>query len=111
MTDEILTIRDAAELLKINEKTAYKLALAGKSLGFKVRGSRRLDRQEIANWIKRKLDRRQVCYGGSTTNEADTCRKFVMPKLQSAGWDNDPQRSSARGPRPARSASCDLRRL
>lgn len=22
--------------------------------------------------------------------EADTCRKFVVPKLQSAGWDNDP---------------------
>ena len=24
------------------------------------------------------------------TNEADTCRKFVVPRLQSAGWDNDP---------------------
>jgi type I restriction enzyme R subunit len=22
--------------------------------------------------------------------EADTCRKFVVPKLQIAGWDNDP---------------------
>jgi len=22
--------------------------------------------------------------------EADTCRKFVVPKLQGAGWDNDP---------------------
>src|SRR2546421_3443878 len=22
--------------------------------------------------------------------EADTCRKFVVPKLQSAGWDSDP---------------------
>src|SRR5665213_1703408 len=22
--------------------------------------------------------------------EADTCRKFVVPKLQEAGWDNDP---------------------
>lgn len=24
------------------------------------------------------------------TNDADTCRKFVVPKVQSAGWDNDP---------------------
>ncbi len=24
-------------------------------------------------------------------NEADTCRKFVVPKLQAAGWDNDPR--------------------
>jgi type I site-specific restriction endonuclease len=23
-------------------------------------------------------------------NEADTCRKFVVPKLQAAGWDNRP---------------------
>jgi hypothetical protein len=22
--------------------------------------------------------------------EADTCRKFVVPKLQSAGWENEP---------------------
>ena len=22
--------------------------------------------------------------------EADTCRKFVVPKLQAVGWDNDP---------------------
>ncbi len=26
------------------------------------------------------------------TNEADTCRKYVVPLLQGAGWDNDPHR-------------------
>ncbi len=26
----------------------------------------------------------------SMSTEADTCRKFVVPKLQSAGWDSDP---------------------
>ena len=26
-----------------------------------------------------------------TMNEADTCRKFVVPKLQASGWDNEPQ--------------------
>ncbi|MBI5485835.1 MAG: DEAD/DEAH box helicase family protein [Deltaproteobacteria bacterium] len=25
-------------------------------------------------------------------NEADTCRKYVVPKLQAAGWDNEPHR-------------------
>lgn len=25
-------------------------------------------------------------------NEADTCRKFVVPKLQSSGWDTEPHR-------------------
>ena len=25
-------------------------------------------------------------------NEADTCRKYVVPKLKAAGWDNEPHR-------------------
>jgi type I restriction enzyme R subunit len=29
-----------------------------------------------------------------TLNEADTCRKYVVPKLQTAGWDNEPHRIS-----------------
>ena len=62
MSDEILTIREVADLLKINEKTAYRLAAAGKIPGFKVGGSWRFDRQEIANWIKRKVEQQQ---GGS----------------------------------------------
>lgn len=59
MTDDILTIREVADLLKINEKTAYKLASAGKIPGFKVGGSWRFERQEIARWIKRKVDEQQ----------------------------------------------------
>ena len=59
MGDEILTIREVAELLKINEKTAYKLAADGEIPGFKVGGSWRFDRQEIANWIKRKVEEQQ----------------------------------------------------
>ena len=48
-----------AELLKINEKTAYKLAAAGKIPGFKVGGSWRFERQEIASWMKRKVEEQQ----------------------------------------------------
>jgi len=29
-------------------------------------------------------------------NEADTCRKFVVPKLQSAGWDSEPHSNAER---------------
>jgi len=64
MTDEILTIREVAELLKINEKTAYKLAAAGKLPGFKVGGSWRFERREIAGWIKRKVEEQQRDNGG-----------------------------------------------
>jgi excisionase family DNA binding protein len=64
MVDEILTIREVAELLKINEKTAYKLAAEGKIPGFKVGGSWRFERQEIAAWMKRRLQEQR---GGGKT--------------------------------------------
>jgi excisionase family DNA binding protein len=54
MSDYVLTIREVAELLKINEKTVYKLAAESKIPGFKVGGSWRFDRSTIAKWIERK---------------------------------------------------------
>ena len=27
-------------------------------------------------------------------NEADTCRRYVVPKLQSAGWDDEPHQDA-----------------
>ena len=54
MADEILTIREVSELLKINEKTAYKLASAGKIPGLKVGGLWRFERQEIAKCRERR---------------------------------------------------------
>ncbi len=56
MNDQILTIREVAELLKINEKTAYRLAAEGKLPGFKVGGSWRFERSEISSWIKRQTE-------------------------------------------------------
>jgi type I restriction enzyme R subunit len=29
--------------------------------------------------------------------ESDTCRKFVVPKLVAAGWDNDPHSLTGQG--------------
>jgi excisionase family DNA binding protein len=54
---EILTVREVATLLKINEKTAYKLAAKGEIPGFKVGGSWRFDRGEIESWIKRQTEK------------------------------------------------------
>jgi len=39
MTDEILTLKEVANYLKLAEKTAYRLAAEGKLPGFKVGGS------------------------------------------------------------------------
>jgi excisionase family DNA binding protein len=54
MLENILTIREVADLLKINEKTVYKLAAASKIPGVKVGGSWRFDRTTISTWIKSK---------------------------------------------------------
>lgn len=51
MADEILTLREVAEHLKLAEKTAYRLAAEGKLPGFKVGGSWRFRRIDIEEWI------------------------------------------------------------
>ncbi len=53
MVENILTIREVADLLKINEKTVYKLAADAKIPGFKVGGSWRFDRATITKWIEK----------------------------------------------------------
>jgi len=44
--------------------------------------------------------------GPSSVTEADTCRKYVVPKLQAAGWDNDPHTIA-----DAKAFAAELRRL
>jgi excisionase family DNA binding protein len=66
MSDEILTMREVAELLKINEKTAYKLAAEGKLPGFRVGGAWRFKKSTINAWID------------AQTNVTDAARKSSL---------------------------------
>lgn len=52
MTDEILTLKEVADYLKLAEKTAYRLAAEGKLPGFKVGGSWRFKRTDLEKWIE-----------------------------------------------------------
>ncbi len=52
MTDEILTLKEVAEYLKLAEKTAYRLAAEGKLPGFKVGGSWRFKCVDVHSWIE-----------------------------------------------------------
>ncbi|SNZ20087.1 methylation-associated defense system helix-turn-helix domain-containing protein MAD1 [Cohaesibacter gelatinilyticus] len=52
MDSDIMTMKEVAEYLKINEKTAYRLASEGKLPGFKVGGSWRFRKQDIDKWIE-----------------------------------------------------------
>ena len=53
MTDTIMTIKDVAQYLKVNERTIYRLAASGDIPAFKVGNSWRFKRQELDGWIER----------------------------------------------------------
>ena len=52
MPDEILTLPEVAQLLKVAEKTVYTMAQRGEIPAFKVRGQWRFKRQDIDHWIE-----------------------------------------------------------
>lgn len=52
MNDQILTVKQVADYLKVNERTVYRMATAGKLPAFKVGASWRFKQDEIEGWIK-----------------------------------------------------------
>jgi len=63
-TDEVLTIKQVATLLKIGEKTAYTMVKAGDLPGFKVRGQWRFRRTDVNAWIEQQISQTQVSETG-----------------------------------------------
>lgn len=53
MNSDIMTMKEVAEYLKLNEKTAYRLTSDGKLPAFKVGGSWRFRKSEIDDWTKK----------------------------------------------------------
>ena len=60
--DDIMTVKELADYLKIAEKTAYRFASEGKVPGFKVGSAWRFKKEEIDAWIKRQSE-------GNTTEQ------------------------------------------
>lgn len=56
MNNEILTIKEIAQYLKVTEKTIYRLAADDKIPAFKVGGSWRFRKFEIDRWISGQQD-------------------------------------------------------
>ncbi len=52
MPEEILTLPEVAQLLKVAEKTVYTMAQKGELPAFKVRGQWRFKRDDIDAWIE-----------------------------------------------------------
>ncbi|WP_028875591.1 helix-turn-helix domain-containing protein [Teredinibacter turnerae] len=51
MADDILTIKEVAEYLKVNERTIYRLANKGDIPAFKVANAWRFERAKIREWM------------------------------------------------------------
>ncbi|MDA7704853.1 helix-turn-helix domain-containing protein [Rickettsiales bacterium] len=51
--NDIMTMKELADYLKIAEKTAYRFASEKKVPGFKVGNAWRFRKSEIDNWIKK----------------------------------------------------------
>lgn len=54
MSDEILTLPEVAQLLKVAEKTVYSMAQKGQLPAFKVGGQWRFKRVDIDQWIEQR---------------------------------------------------------
>ena len=52
MGDQILTVKEVAEYLKVNERTVYRMATDKKIPAFKVGGSWRFRESELEQWIQ-----------------------------------------------------------
>ena len=59
MPDEILTLAEVAQLLKVADKTVYTMAQRGEVPAFKVRGQWRFRRDDLDQWTEQqKLSQR-----------------------------------------------------
>ena len=57
MPDEVLTVAEVADMLKVAAKTIYTMAQNAELPCFKVRGQWRFRRQDIDAWIASQMDR------------------------------------------------------
>ncbi|MBS0471290.1 MAG: helix-turn-helix domain-containing protein [Proteobacteria bacterium] len=64
MPDEILTLIEVAQLLKVAEKTVYTMAQQGGLPAFKVRGQWRFKRKDLDQWI----EQQKAVSGGRIAN-------------------------------------------
>ena len=65
MTDEILTLPEVAQLLKVAEKTVYTMAQKGELPAFKVRGQWRFKRADLDQWIEQQKVASRDADGGN----------------------------------------------
>jgi len=59
MSEQIMTVKDVASYLKLNERTVYRMATSANIPAFKVGTSWRFKREDIEKWIEEQKNDRQ----------------------------------------------------
>lgn len=49
--DSVMTVKEVADYLRVNQRTVYRLVVEGKLPGFKVGATWRFKRNDIDGWI------------------------------------------------------------
>lgn len=88
-SDEILTIREVASLLKIGAKTAYTMVQSGELPGFKVRGQWRFRRSDIRAWIESRIEGNEAPPSAPEISDAAS----LLDRASTEGLKHGPQRS------------------
>lgn len=60
MSDDIMTIREVAQFLRMTEKSLYRYALEGQIPAFKVGGAWRFRKSQIEKWISQQETKRSA---------------------------------------------------
>lgn len=67
--DSVLTVKEVADYLRVNQRTVYRLAVARKLPGFKVGTTWRFKRVDIDGWIAVQSSGSDVSTGGESKRE------------------------------------------
>ena len=67
MSEQIVTIKEVADYLKVHERTVYRLAAKGEIPAFKVANTWRFRREDIEHWIEQQTSSLQQI--GKETNK------------------------------------------
>jgi len=54
MVDQLMTVREVADYLKVNERTVYRMATAAEMPAFKVGSSWRFKTSELEVWMEQR---------------------------------------------------------
>lgn len=60
MDSEVLTIKEVAEYLKVNERTIYRLAASNELPGFRVGNAWRFKRSDLDAWVIKQTEQAAI---------------------------------------------------